>query len=276
MPTGTAVAVFGGAVPFEEYTGTSPNIKLGRESRTVTRRGRVLWANLDALALECYPAAPLIYGRHPTISYLYVDDVEIKPFHPDPSVDDFDVVAGVVEHEWAEIEISYKRVEFDQDDDGAGGKDLLTRTWSFGGEFMTIPSNSLEWEDIPGQPVQQEEISAAKIIPSVEHSIVQHRLVSINWTAIRNNIGKVNDGTYQDAADETLLFAGAEINFQFTNDGTKVYTKSLKFQERCIKQGADTYGWNHFLRNDGQWKRLKDRAGNLIYPKSASFADLFR
>ncbi len=266
--------VAGGLVPFYEDP-TSPQISLGRESRSIKRTGFIDWNNIEALNAECYPAAPLIYGRHPTVNYLYVDSIEISPKHENAALEDISVVSGIAVHSLAKIEVTYTRVDFDEEDDGAGGFDLLSRKWSFTGEFMTLPSHSLEWEDIPGQAVQQEEISAAKIIPTIEHSITQHRRTSINWTAIRENFGKVNDGEYQGAADETLLLAGVEISFQFNSNGTKVYTQDLKFHERLIKQGANTYGWNHFLRADGQWKRLKDKAGNLIYPKTNDFADLF-
>lgn len=278
MPAGTAYVVEGGLVPFEEYPKNSPEIKLTREARTVSRRGLIAWANIDALALECYPAPPLVYGRHPTIPYLYVDSVDIRPLHPEASIDSFSVSGGVLSHEYAEIEVTYKRLDFDQDDNGAGGTDLLTRKWSFGGEFMTIPSHSLEWEDQPGQPVQQEEISAGKIIPTIEHSITQHRVTSINWTAIRVCIGRVNLDEYEGADEQTLLFSGAEITFQFTNDGTKTYTKDLRFQERRVLQGSDVFGWNHFLRSDGDWKKLKDKKGNLLYPPAttAQFNGLFR
>lgn len=270
----SCLLVAGGVVPFEEYP-QSPKIKGSRESRTITRTGRISWVNIDAAFLECYPAAPAMYGVHPAISYLFVSDVDIKPLHPNPSPDSLTITDGVLHHDLAEIEITYSPLNIQQESDGSGGTDLLTRRWSFGGEFMTMPSNSLEWEDQPNVPVQQEEISAAKIIPSIEHSITVHRKLTINWTALRANIGKVNDGVFESAADETLLFAGAEVTFTVNNVGTRVGTLDLKFQERCIKQGANTYGWNHFLRSDGNWKRLKDRAGNLIYPKSTTFADLF-
>ena len=265
MPSGNTQIVFGGAVAFEELI-DSPAIDLERKTRTIKRRGTILWSSIDALAAECYPAIPAVYGRHPVISYLYVDKVSIKPFNPNPEDDQLAIVSGVLAHQYAEVEITYSPLD---EEEG------LTRKWSFGGEFMTLPSNSLEWEDQPGIAVQQEEISAAKIIPSIEHSITQHRRPTVNWTAFRDNIGKVNDGVYEGAASQTLLFAGAEIDFRRNNAGTAEYTKALKFQERCIKQGNDTYGWNHFLRSDGQWVRLKDKGGNLIYPISADFNDLF-
>lgn len=265
MPAGIARVVAGGSVPFEEYL-DSPTIGLRRRDRTVKRKGRILWSQIDALAAECYPAIPAVYGRHPVLSYLYVSEIDIKPFHPSAEIDSVAVVSGVLAHEYAEIEVSYAPLDEVEN---------ITRKWSFGGEFMTLPSHSLEWEDIPGAPVQEEEISAAKIIPSIEHSITIPRLAAINWDALRDMIGKVNDGEFEKAADQTLLFSGAEISFRVNQSGAPEYTKDLKFQERCVKQGNDKYGWNHFLRKDGQWKKLKDKGGNLIYPITNKFADLF-
>lgn len=266
----TGRAVQGGLVPFEEYS-TSPTINADRKSRTVERVGRIDWVNIDALILECVPDVG-VYGRHPTIAYLYVDTVKVKPFHENASLDSITVSSGVAFHDLAEVTISYARVDFEKENDGTNDN-LLTRKWSFSGELMTLPGNQLKWID--GTPVQQEEISASKLIPSIEHSITLLRRPSIPWTAIRENIGKVCDGTFEGATDETLLFSGAEVSFEFNATGSKMFTLDLRFNERFIKQGAQTFGWNHFYRKGTGWQKLTDDQGELIYPKSSDFADLF-
>lgn len=269
----SGLVVYNGVVPFEEST-DSPQYSGNRSSRTVTREGFIEWANIDAFVLECYPAIPANYGRHPTIPYLYVDTFEIVPRHPNNAIENFTITNGVLFHDKAKVKITYARIDHESEDDNNGGENLLTRKWSFGGEFMTLPGNMLQWED--GTQVQQEEINASKIIPSIEHSITLLRRPSINWTALRANIGKVNNGTFEGASDETLLFAGAEVSFEFNPVGTKTFTLDLRFQERFIKQGNDTFGWNHFYRKGVGWQKLKDDQGNLIYPESSDFADLFK
>ena len=266
-------AVYNGVVPFEELS-TSPEISGARDQRTITREGYVNWANIDALFLECYPAIPLGYGRHPVVSYLYVDTIDITPWHPNSAIENITISGGVASHDYAKVKIKYARIDYESEDDGNGGENLLTRKWSFGGEFMTLPGSILQWED--GTQVQQEEINASKIIPSIEHSITLLRRPSINWTALRENIGKVCDGDFEGASDETLLFSGAEVSFEFNPVGAKTFTLDLRLQERFIKQGNDTFGWNHFYRKGVGWQKLKDDQGNLIYPKSNKFADLFK
>jgi hypothetical protein len=263
-------AVQSGLVPFEELP-KSPTINADRKSRTVERVGVILWVNIDALILECVPDVG-VYGRHPTIPYLYVDSIKVKPFHENASLASITVSSGVAFHELAEVTISYARVDFEKENDGANDN-LLTRKWSFSGELMTLPGNQLQWID--GTPIQQEEISASKLIPSIEHSITLLRRPSIPWNAIRENIGKVCDGDFESASDETLLFSGAEVSFEFNATGSKMFTLDLRFNERFIKQGNQTFGWNHFYRKGIGWQKITDDQGELIYPKSGDFADLF-
>lgn len=267
------VAVAGGIVPFDELAG-SPTFSLTRESREANRVGKIAWANNDALALECFPSAPSLPGLYPGIAYLYVNSLEIAPFHPEPGWEQ--ICGGNTAHyEFALATIKYSKLPYES-------STLITRRYSFGGEFLTIPAGTLKWEDT-GKKVDEEEISAAKTICMIEHSITWHRVLeaSIPWSAIKANIGKVNDGTLNNAyfpsvADESLLYLGAEMNFTFSTDGSQVWTLEHRFQERQVKVGGNTYGWNHFLRpRDSAWKRLLDESGDPVYPKSGTFTSLF-
>lgn len=178
------------------------------------------------------------------------------------------------------------------DDDGGGSgnqydpSDLFSRRWSFSGEFLTLQAAGLYWEeegiDDPEEPIGEEEISAAKIIPMTEHALTRHRATSIPWTAIQANIGLINEnainnGYFTSVAAECLLFMGAEINFVLSTDGSKVYTYELRFQERRSKHKALTYGWNHFWHpNGGRFRRVQNASGDNVYPFSADdFASLF-
>jgi hypothetical protein len=271
----SSLLVDGGLVSFEEDV-SSPQLGLTREARSITRTGRILGANIEAAILECYPAAPAVLGRHPTANWLYVDSLNFEPWHPNPAIADVVVSGGVASHLYNKLSVTYSRLPFDQEPNGSGGTDFLTRRWSFGAEMLTMPAAKLRWAS-DGTQVQTEDISAAKLIPTIEHSITVHRKLTIPWTAIRANIGKLNDGAWNGADDQTLLFAGGEVSFTFSTDGTKLYTLDLRFQERRIVEGANIYGWNYFFRNKAgaKWDQLKDEANELMYQKSSTFSDLF-
>jgi hypothetical protein len=245
----------------------SPRYSLSRDSRKATRVVETAWANLDALFLECFPAAPSLPGVFPGIAFLFCESIEAEPLHPDG---DFSAaaLAGASVATYAnraKVTINYSNLPYESDT-------LLTRRFSFSGEFLTIPSAALKWEG--GEVVQDEEISAAKIIPMIEHSITWHRVLeaSIPWDDIKNDIGRVNESAIDNAyfdnvAAETLLYMGAELNFTYSTDGSKVWTLEHRFQERRVKIAEDVFGWNHFQRpSDGTWKKLVDDNGDTVYP----------
>lgn len=278
MPSNCAL-VYGGLVPFEEDV-TSPELELTRETRGISRTGRILWVNIEAAILECYPAPPAIYGSHPTATWLYVDNLKFSPWHPDPAVADISVSGGVASYTYAKVEITYSKVPFQPGDisGGSATTDLLTRRVSFGGEIMTLPLSKLKWES-NNAVVQDENVTAGRFIPSVEHSITAHRRPTINWSAIRKAIGCVNAATFEGASPETLMFTGAEVTQQFANDGSIMNTLDLRFQERHIKDGNNVRGWNHFFRADvNKWDKLLTQDGQTVYQTvtNQDLYDLFR
>jgi hypothetical protein len=271
------VAVQGGIVPFDDLAGQSPTINFTRDSRSATRTGKVAWANIDALFIECYPTASGLPGVYPGVSYLFVDSVDVKPFNPggDKSPTCTGNVIVPVE---ALVTINYSKLPYEYE-----SSTFLSRRWSFSGEFMTLPASSVKWIGPPAVPVVNEEISAAKIIPTIEHSLSRQRATSIPWTAIKNCIGKVNEsaidnGTFDDVPAESLLCLGSQIDWTFSTDGTQIWNLEHRFQERLVKQGSSTYGWNHFWRPDTKaWEKLVDDSGNTIYPtvSTSDLMDLF-
>ncbi len=274
-------AVAGGFVPFDDYAGKSPVINFTRDSRDATRIGIVAWANIDALTLECFPPPPAPPGQFPGVSYLYVESMDVRPLHPEGSLD-WNPSGDFPTYDSAEVTIKYSKLKFEQ----PSANQLISRKWAFSAEFMTIPSNTLQWltADANGKKdVKDDNITAGKLIPMVEHSITWHRALSVPWTAIKANIGKVNDGTlnnsyFNSVADQSLLYLGAEIGWTFSSDGTQVWTIDHKFQERKLKSSGSSYGWNHFWKtSNNSWDKLVDKndASKFVYDTSSSFMDLF-
>lgn len=262
------IAVQGGAVQFWDTHGASPKFGGDRESRTAQREGMIAWSDIEALVAELTGAAPTLPGQYPGLTMLYVKDFSIEPHGDEQTPTCGDVVA----YTKAKCSISYGKLDYSPET-------LVTRKWGFSGEFMTLPASSVKWEN--GDAVENEEISAAKIIPMVEHSLTRQRCPSIPWTAIKACIGKVNsaalnDSIFTNVATHTLLYMGASIDWTLSTDGSEVWTLEHRFQERRVLDGADIRGWNHFWRPDTKtWQRLVNNAGGFIYETSADFDDLF-
>lgn len=262
------IAVQGGVVPFYDFDGLSPKFEYNRDSRTATREGHIDWANIDALVAECLAGAPALPGAYPGVASLYVNSLHIEPL----AEEQIPTCGNVIAYNKAKVSITYGKLEYPSEN-------LVSRKWNYSAEFMTLPASSVKWEN--GDAVENEEVSAAKLIPMIEHSLTRHRCPSIPWAAIKECVGKVNeialdDDIFVSVAEQTLLYLGASIDWTLSTDGTEVWTLEHRFQERRVTVGASVYGWQHFWRPDQkQWQRLKDDAGNFMYPETQDFPELF-
>jgi hypothetical protein len=286
----TGKIVLGGSVAFDELVG-SPKISAGRESRSITREGRINWANIDAAILECFPAPPAIWGRHPTATYLYVEKVEIEPFHSDaanwmnctgnvayyvdPSGDGYE----------AKMTVTYSLPPFPD------ATQLISVKLSVGGQMQFVaPTSEIVWSD-SGKVVSEQDAQVMKFIPMIEHSYTRHRAVAIPWVAIRNCIGRVNASTlsvypFSNVGAETLLMAGAEIGFTYDSGGNAQWTLDYRFNEMVITHDnvdSPPGGWNHVYRKSKSgakpgniWVKVKDSTGTSIqYQTTNAFPTLF-
>lgn len=266
------LAVSGGAVAFAEFVGVggraTPIISCGTEQRAVTREGVIAWSAIDTLLAECFPAPPALPGQYPGITYLYVKNVEISPYPESPKQSDCAYSGGVLTYLYAKAVISYETLKYDP-------VDLIARRRSYSVEAITLPDHELYWESDGGE-LKIPDVQAIKTVPIVEHQITLYRSTSYNDTDVQANIGKINDGTFEGAADETLMFSGADNDFVVGTTGVKTHTTTYCFKERRVQTASGVKGWNHFWRPDtGLWDRLIDSGGDPIYQKVTTFGDLF-
>lgn len=276
--------VAGSTVDFDELAG-SPKGSFGRESRSLTREGRINWASIDTLIAECFPDPPLIWGVHPTISYLYIESLEIEPFHPDAgnwlvcTGDAATYTAPNSAGKEAKVTAKYSLLPFPD------ASQLISVKFSVGGEFMMIaPTSDIVWEDT-GNKVTSQDSKIGKFIPTIEHSYSRQRATSIPWSAIRSCIGKINSATlsaypFPSVGKETLLFAGAEIGFTLDTKGKTQYTLDYRFHERIVTHPNvhdGPAGWNHIYREIGDtWVRVKSSSGAIVqYETTGAFSTLF-
>lgn len=265
-----------GPAAYEEFDHDQVrSITLSRMERKETRYFLVSDSDLVQFIAETIPGGPFMPGRHPTVPFLFVDSVEIRGQARATSV-----VNGVARWPKYEATVSYAPIPFAEQDQqpGGGGTGLpfVTVRKTFSAEFMTMPSASLKWQDT-GNKILEDSVSAAKLIPMIEHVITHHRVTSVKETTIRDLIGKTNsNSSFLDAEPETLLFMGVETSWTFSTDGTQTFTVEHRFLEKPIKIGTETYGWNHFYRPvDGAWAKIVTLGDALLYPTTGQFSTLF-
>ena len=159
-------------------------ITLG-ETSSATRRLHCAWINAVSLAnylkgsTQNVNGNTIIVGRqqHPTINYLYVDNVKIAP-----------IGKAVAEGTWtyAQLDISYKSLPF-------GGSStnpatLRVETIETEAKYITIPADVLKADnESVGEPQQ-------KFVALVRYSVTLYRQSTIPLNAILNCLGKVNGG----------------------------------------------------------------------------------
>lgn len=257
------------AVAFDEYTG-SPTYSGSLTEMRATRKGKIAWGDIDNLFLELFPAAVLGIPQLPALcpgsSVLYADSVNFAPLHPDG---DQDYTQTPPTYTYADVEIGYKTLSYEQTDPATD--QIVTRRFSIGAEFMTMKNRGIRWKG-EADPIKDTEFDAGKIVPMLETIITLHRVTAAYYsslrTAIDGLIGKVNDGSFEGAAQGTLLFLGGEFQQTVTSDGTSPWQVELKFQCRLAKTGSDSVGWNWAWDDDsGRWREYETTKGDKVYPE---------
>jgi len=180
----------------------------------------------------------------------------------------------------------------------------VTYRMDFGGEYMDLPGRSFTWEDKPAEVVPAD-IKPMLKIPTAEHHITWHNVISVPWKKIRAYRGCVNGEEWLGWEKETLLFEGANaegelVGYDYNTGPVFAYQVHYLFRERTITDGSATgdpdddnidnehmFGWLHAYRtrphDDAGWDRLLDtkqyqdnpETAGGPYPVVAGFNPLF-
>ncbi len=283
------VATIGGQVFFDELNTSPSQVRASRfatgnpVNRATTRTGRILWSQLEAFLTECIPNPPNLPGQHPEAPYLYVNSVNVVPepgVHESCDGEVATFLTGVAT-------ITYTPLDYTPD--------RITRNTTFSMDVMNIPFSQMYWAGVPGELDPEATIEGVVIpnpditsyihIPVVEHSYTFENVPLMSApairTAIRENLGKVNQAEFDGYPAEALLFAGGRISFTFGNLGFQTFSYEYSFHERILSEGENEFGWNHFFRSDqagsGKWDRMSTSQETYkpIYELSDSFGELF-
>ncbi len=212
----------------------------------------------------------------------------------------------------AVVTYSSSQRTFDDDGDSSNTRDpvtMLSHSISIGGEYITLDDQAkIRWGEYSGgsyteattnnEPLKGQE--AGFPIPTMEHSIHWHRVVSPPFQAIYDSVGCLNSvpmqfnvGTFY---PQTVLFLGAEISRDVMSDGQRAWSVTYRFsikkldEERVATASQLNYngnkygGWNHFFDTEtGMFRLLLKKnssatylgTGSLMFPMKPLYPSLF-
>lgn len=289
----------------------SPTFTVTAGGAQAERRGLIDWSDVNEFAEEVLPAsvatgsgAGQVAGAgFPGRPALRVTQLVIEPFPQKiVSVDG----SGVANYNHALATLNYSTVTATfggsvpslpvEPLDRRDPVPFLQHQVTVGGEWITIPGETLEWANYASEDVN-EDVQAGVFVPILEHQVSWPRVVSPPFQAMRDTIGKVNSttGTFATGtfAKETLLFLGAELSREIMSNGSRAWNVTYRFSERRVvsSDSADTVGqdpdlpggWNHFYGGDAAtasgfypgFYRLQRTTDEPIYALT-SFTPLFQ
>lgn len=283
-------------VAFKELAG-SPVETYEPEGLKVERRLLCAYEDRYAVVAALLGNGDEFGGRaaagYPDAGGVFAMRVRLEPFQKRPdNLGAFDDVAGDVNRysgQLVEVVVIYEVM-------GPGSHcnlpsvaagTVLSYRMDFGGEYVAVPGQSLQWQSDAALPVPAEAVPTIRV-PIIEHHVTWHRVLSPPWAAIRACAGAVNGQDFLGAAAETLLFDGAKVDQQFAglDDSQQPqfgWRLTYVFREKTVKvlddAMATSYGWNHSYRSlpppASAWDKLLDAGGNTLYG-TADFNTLFQ
>jgi len=271
----------------------SPSGNINAEQGTITVAGRIAWTSLATKLGELFPSSTAAgVGANPVDPLFGIYRCQSCEFRPigdeealvnqggTPAASPFDSDFKIPKYEYAWLNVTYSslQVEFpnvtgDSPDTPDGSTEVpgITHQLSSGGEVITLANDSLWWSD--GSTAKGTNVTASKVITTVEHNITWRRVLNPPWSDMRELVGKVNDddlGPFQTGTmfEETLLYLGFTAVPDIMSDGTRVWEIGYRFSERrvdeltkatrggaIIADGVDGHatefgGWNHFYKQE--------------------------
>lgn len=208
--------------------------------------------------------------------------------------------------------VTYSSLQRTYDDDSDSTRDpvtMLSHNISIGGEYITFDQESrLKWGIYDGgsytasvladNPTRG--VEAGFPIPTQEHTIQWHRVVSPPFQDIYERVGCINSDPLQYNVGvfypQTVLFLGAEISRDVLSNGQRAWSVTYRFSVKKLTDervepaaflsynGVDYGGWNHFYDTKAGFfrfllkKNTSDTYGgteSLVFPMKNFSPDLF-
>ena len=279
------------SVSFKEFAG-SPVETCGPEGMRARRVLLCAWDDrqdvIDQILGDGYEFGGSSRAPYPNTSDVVAMRTRSEPFTNDLVPQTFsDLTEGLNQYNgFAKVTVEYELLVPSERVDAITVESGTFLTYRHGISQMTVtlPEDSLSWQDEPSEFVPSEAVPSIRI-PLIEHQLTWHRVVSPPWQAIRNGIGTVNDAAFLGAAAATVLFDGANAEPEFLRIGDLARAELAwrivyMFREKAVKTGSgEIVGWNHAYRplpvGDPGWDELADANGNRPY-RSSDFTQMFQ
>ncbi len=275
-------------VPFKELGG-SPTESYGLDGFQAERRFLIAWEDRDAFAVDVLGVVTEYGGRtwasYPGKSSVFAVSLHYEPFDPnglDPQAfTDLTTDLNSYSNSLAKAVVKYRTVNLRDRTDGPENEigTYLTYRMSYATVEEPITPQGWVWVDQPTLPAP-EDLALVKVVPVTEHELVWQQVVRPPWDTIRQLQGKLNSTEFLSCPAGTLLFVGAKANKLYRSgfdagESDFCWEIAYLFREKAIKQGGQTYGWNHAYRDDpAGWAELTN-GSSLLYD-TAEFLPLFQ
>ncbi|NLX97375.1 MAG: hypothetical protein GXY83_14495 [Rhodopirellula sp.] len=275
------------STPFQELSG-SPVEYYTLDGFRARRQFLIAWHDRDAFAGEVLGLAADHGDRtpasYPGKSSVYAARIRFQPFDPHSldvqSLADLAIDLNGYSAGFAQATVDYRTINPRDRDDGPENEagTQLTYRMTFAAVEEPITPRGWSWAD--NSAAVPDDLPIVKAIPITEHRLTWHQVVNPPWGTIRQLQGTVNSGEMLGCPPGTLLFIGAEANKLFRSTfeaGTSNFCWQIAylFREKAIKQGSQSFGWNHAYRdNPPGWAPLTNGTGPLY--DSSDFAPLFQ
>ena len=276
------------SVPFRQAATPAPRISASPQGLTAVVRYRVAWADAFTFVNEIlgildgqpwqWPSSPNMRAYNAEIEPLGVADnvaQQTKDVSYGSSPGEF--------YEWAMVTVTFgsqavlATMPFTGDTinippadqfDPANPVEMSSYQVTYGTEMIKIPGGALKWSGTKADGSSQTVPTTVRApdsgttywrVPTFDLNIVMHNCLYVDYSAVRDKIGKVNLGvTFTTCEQETLLFNGLQTNRREMSDGTVILDVTLNYKWKSI-------GWNVTLGNDGEFYRYELSPGVYTY-----------
>lgn len=185
------------------------------------------------------------------------------------------------------IDYGIPDIEDQDDEDQQDPVPLLSHSGQGGGQFLLIPGETLQWEDLGGSnlaPVSSD-AKPGVFVGTTGHSVTWPRVPRPPWDNLENLKGMVNRTAFTLRGyaypPETLLYLNYSFSRDVMSDGNRAWKITLNFEskqvraedeyevnaetgERVLMAGEDGIGGhNHFWRKGLQYDPTEKR---YVYP----------
>jgi hypothetical protein len=253
-----------GIYKFGQKEVTAQRLIRCRGQDAVTLAGKLWWSTQGSVSNMILYLPP----SHPRCSFIYVNEINVRPFSETDKIS-FDPADGMILNQWCLLEINYKSLSFEQQD--AQFQTVYTKKLEYGGEIMSIPPNSFQWNSDHKNKTDPTTIWIGHIILKLGFPMVPQDM-QINepflYTMSQN---PVNPDTFLGVQPGYALFTGATTDYTTSMAGDPTTGNVILKQARTVELAFDIRSqlWNQVFRpSTGKWENTVPQ----LYANSQAFS----